>query len=87
MSRVVITVGSVRVSGLDRADATALPGRLEGAVARSLTSIAAPATGRSVDVRVVRVHLDKAAKSGPDQVGPAVADAIRSAVQGRGASR
>ena len=87
MSRVVISVGSVRVSGLDRADATALPGRLEGAVARSLTSIAAPATGRSADVRVVRVRLDKAAKFGPDQVGPAVADAIRSAVQGRGASR
>ncbi|MFL5756834.1 MAG: hypothetical protein ACJ77N_11105 [Chloroflexota bacterium] len=43
MSRVVISVGSVRVSGLDRADATTLPARLEGVVARSLQSMAAPA--------------------------------------------
>ena len=87
MSRVAVSVGSVRVSGLERGDATALPGRLEGAVARSLASTAAPATGRSVEVRVVRVRLDRGARFGPDQVGAAVADAIRSTVQGRGASR
>jgi hypothetical protein len=87
MSRVVVDVGSIRVSGLARGDAMALPGRLEGAVARGLAGIAAPAPGRSVDVRVVRVRLDQGARLGPDQVGAAVADAIRSTVQGRGASR
>jgi hypothetical protein len=87
MSRVGISVGSVRVSGLDRADGTALPGRLEGGVARRLRGTTPPAIARSVDVAVVRVRLDKAANVGPDQVGAAVADAIRSAVQGRGANR
>ncbi|MFL5756833.1 MAG: hypothetical protein ACJ77N_11100, partial [Chloroflexota bacterium] len=70
-----------------RADATTLPARLERAVARSLQSIAAPATGRTVDVPVIRVRLDKGANVGPDQVGAAVAEAIRSTVNGRGASR
>jgi hypothetical protein len=87
MTRVRIRIDAVTVSGLDRAGAAALPGRLERAVRRAVERTPTRVGGGTTDASVVRVRVDGRSGIGPDQIGAAVAEAIGAAAHGRGADR
>lgn len=87
MSRVLVRVDAVKVSGLDRAGAAALPGRLEGAVRRSIERTPPERIRGTTDVPVIRVCVDRRSAVSPDRVGEAVATAIGAAARRRGGGR
>jgi hypothetical protein len=79
VTRVVVRVDTVRVSGVDGTHARMSAAQLEAAVRRAMGSAPAVAVGAGTELSVVRVPAGLGGVAGPDDVGAAVAAAVQAA--------